>query len=1284
MTPIPSVGSRFVANMSIELTGPEKFTFQDEVCVSLALEFIETASALIIEPANGEDAELIFESGTSLNVVEVQVKGATGTVTLASLARFLAHFPPRRTDTCLFDRIISDPQRSVLFVASGRCGDDVTPFVVNISEKPTRHREGRIRKKDAEAVLAEFKRASAKRGNGLYDARRRECLKLTRRVSKIAVRRAAEKILICERVTAADVRSRCCTKLHSKYKVPGDRLDDVLSRLRADVEHAKQSRADVLPLIRETLKKFTAPAVRPDDYVARGYESEWVGIASRERVLLLSGPPRCGKSYAARWTTEHFQSLGFELRQGRDTDEAYRFLSEPGDVERVYMLDDPLGGVRIDTDASRSLDTIRSLVASLLPNRRLIISQNQEQLFAVMGVSELHRCSIGSHEWLYLGEPRADFLVVAWGKMARRWAVPKRVERAVVDLLSSGRKSFEIGNLRHLASTADQLHSNAGVPEIIRKAQEDAADLGRELVRSDTAMQDLLVALAVASQPDLPLSLRELAFITSSELQELPGKTGDTTYTLSGEEHPGPRYPEYDKGVELAREMRRALDLLEKRRFLQHGVGGLRFTHPFYRAAAESVLSPATTNTASEAITILNRALFSLGPLTSRAAAHNLTWLVQQLQNWPEQQNLVFKAAIDGLRSIFPATRDLCFTFLAKNEGAMSAEHGERLADWIDPAVTKDMDDLEWHDGEAWIPSGQLSWRNHWERERQWLNSADVEKDVQLLGSSPSALTSERAARAATYLRHHPGAMNQRVVFRLLGFDEAAIRFEAVRTWLSVDREDDTDLLIRIFGDEHPRVALGIYEGLIESWQKLPNNRRRTLRAYLSKWAVSPVVAAVLLPRLSVFDRVEYTGENPPWVLFADLMPLVLSAIPVNLRFDDARFFNAVRCCLPHATPKQIAKICTVWIGWLERELNRRLPSDFELGVFDILVDGTQKNPVARAGLVRHALRFNSTGALVSFVRDLTTDWNNLLPDEMAALLELLGSRRVDSAWLQAVALTRLKVPREIQQLVLGRADRLNDEAETLVAELPPELLSCVVSVYAGTPQPLWWLGTQSGGGRKIHEIMHVLERMPEHPLFEIALWRALISPSDERIAEIVRNAGKPHAGRLFDYFLRYKVECTGNYLPETWAVLLALMETAEREQCYDEMARCAPAILDDIFEASHWLKATEDQRAVLGRLPYDLEPYRLMEQWEKNGDNLAAPGHEGIASRFLTLAQGRKPRLYCTYSDMRRFLDRIGQNYPALSKAIEDARLAALSHRYSIEEQMKPSEPQLHHWFDP
>ena len=412
--------------MSIELTGPEKFSFQDAVCALLALEFIETASALIIEPANGEDAELVFESGETRNIVEVQVKGAAGTVTLGALARFLAHFPPRRSDGCLFDRIISDPKRSALFIASGRCGDDLQRFVVDAYQKPIHHREGKIRKKDAEALLSEFKRTNAKRGTGLYEARRRECLRITREVSQAAVRRVAERVLISERVTAAEIKSRCIAKLRDKYKVPSDRLDDALGCLRANVEQAKQNRADVLLLVKDTLKQFAVPPIRPADYVARDCESDWIKRASHDRVLLLSGPPRCGKSFAARCVGGHFQDLGFEVCQGRDVDEAYRFLSEPSHIERLYILDDPLGGVRIDAEASRSLGTLRSLVTSLLPTRRLIVSQNQQQLFSLTGTQELRQCPIGPYSWFDLGSPGSDFLSAAWKQMTQGPAVPDR------------------------------------------------------------------------------------------------------------------------------------------------------------------------------------------------------------------------------------------------------------------------------------------------------------------------------------------------------------------------------------------------------------------------------------------------------------------------------------------------------------------------------------------------------------------------------------------------------------------------------------------------------------------------------------------------------------------------------------------------------------------------------------------------------------------------------------------------------------------------------------------
>ena len=194
-----------------------------------------------------------------------------------------------------------------------------------------------------------------------------------------------------------------------------------------------------------------------------------------------------------------------------------------------------------------------------------------------------------------------------------------------------------------------------------------------------------------------------------------------------------PEYPKYVGKFELKSETRTALDELESRRFVQHSAHGVEFTHPFYRAAAESMLALPSTNAVLYAIRVLERGLFSLGPQTSRAAARNLVWFFQQLQNRPDQQQ-VFQLAVGGLQSLFPATRDLCFSFLVNNQQVSQDHDSSRMKDWIESAMSIDLDRLEWHEGEAWVPSGELPLLYSIERRSNRIEFSEIEDDLQLLG----------------------------------------------------------------------------------------------------------------------------------------------------------------------------------------------------------------------------------------------------------------------------------------------------------------------------------------------------------------------------------------------------------------------------------------------------------------------------------------------------------------------------------------------------------------------
>jgi hypothetical protein len=69
--------------MSIAITAPQKFDFQDIVCIEMMLRFAYIPDArFFVEPKDGEDGELHFMMHAPGSRAEIQVKGASGAVTL--------------------------------------------------------------------------------------------------------------------------------------------------------------------------------------------------------------------------------------------------------------------------------------------------------------------------------------------------------------------------------------------------------------------------------------------------------------------------------------------------------------------------------------------------------------------------------------------------------------------------------------------------------------------------------------------------------------------------------------------------------------------------------------------------------------------------------------------------------------------------------------------------------------------------------------------------------------------------------------------------------------------------------------------------------------------------------------------------------------------------------------------------------------------------------------------------------------------------------------------------
>jgi hypothetical protein len=102
-----TVVARTPIGMSIEIVGPEKFAFQDLVCVDLMFRFTDDRDLkLTVEPLGGEDALVTLGQTHSERSIEVQVKGSVGDVKPLTVAACLAHFPPHKASLrrCRGDR----------------------------------------------------------------------------------------------------------------------------------------------------------------------------------------------------------------------------------------------------------------------------------------------------------------------------------------------------------------------------------------------------------------------------------------------------------------------------------------------------------------------------------------------------------------------------------------------------------------------------------------------------------------------------------------------------------------------------------------------------------------------------------------------------------------------------------------------------------------------------------------------------------------------------------------------------------------------------------------------------------------------------------------------------------------------------------------------------------------------------------------------------------------------------------------------------------------------------
>ncbi|RZJ60990.1 MAG: hypothetical protein EON49_06805 [Acidovorax sp.] len=1275
--------------MSIEIIGQQKYRFQDHVCALLAvLVSGNPGASLQIEPKDGEDALLQTTEGGFARTVEVQVKGATAAITHDVLADWLAHYPAYGDSGSLLERISSDSSRSVLFVASGRCNDAVASHAVPLSVRTTQVPK-RVMPNAAEQGmrkgLSNYANGTSSTDSDLVKRRRANIRARLVATPAVSLKPVLQRVLITEQIDEPAVLRRIRDTLEAVHRVVPDRVEEATRRITEIVVNEKKTGVNVLPQVDRVISWGSAvdPLVAAS-YVFRGEEQALLNRLSLDSALLLTGAPRVGKTSCARYLAHSLQSQGYNVRICTDVSEAERYLTEPVTGNRAAFVDDPLGGAHAVDNAARELMQLGTLIPKLANGRRLIVSQALDRLLQVSRCKSVSDVRTGRLLWAEMGIGAHDFLSGLWSALKADYNVPSALGTLVADSIKAGQLDLEPGCLVYLAVNHDRISADAQLAEVISHARQDSKSLGDALREEQLA--PVMSALAIASTPSLRSAELELAFVLDDKRSDRPGESNVkgtmSSWPSRGSTTPPAPPPTYVPLPAFSAQQIGDLDRLELRRMVSRSSRRYTFSHPFYRASAESLVDAATTRSIESALSVLERALFTLDADASRAAATNLGWVYRNL-NTEEGRQGVVGLAIRGLHSIFPVVRDLCFGFLARRLESLSVGEQAKVPDWVRSVTKMELSYVEWtEDGQPRIPSPTFMDLLEVDPFPASVPLAEVEGALTLLDSErPDTLSAHDAARAVMFLQQSPGRLTLQMASRLLSFDISIVRAPVAHLWLGSPRDGDHLLLQRIFNEQHPSVTKAVYQGVLEAWPDCGDARRAALISGLQVMADSPISAAVLIGSLVVIARKEYGGPDTPWPLFEALMPKTLRQLPPGTSFSDARLYDVMRDAIGNISNQSLMEIIDHWIELVRQYALSGIPSDYMLGVTDILISGVRSETGERGARIERLLAVPGTASRLRVVADLVDAWDDLMDVERARLLQHLTTADLDVIWLQATALTRRDVPSEIQNTLLPAGLTLVSAPEEIISGLWTSLLEACVHVFTGHHPVIYYVGAHGSRNTAWTSVLRRIVRMPDHSMFEVAWeWLSFLG-EEEELAEVAHALGVAHAERLAGLLLERKQRTSGEFFADVWTVLFGLPVSQDvKSDWLARMAALAPNALDSLDEHKSWIpESHRDEflshfesdgslRKLAVKLLQLLETAQdgddVGEAEESEDDELATAGLQ-VKSQMLelieTMLDRHPPKHWQTYDFVLRFMELGKFSDDLFKKKVQELRSRAI-----------------------
>lgn len=1080
--------------MSVTTDGVKGYEYQYKITVLIALVTHADKINLFVEKEGSEDALLIVEKSGVTSNIEIQVKREKNLINIPKIVNWLTHFQERKSDNNLLQKLIDSKQNIALFVTPSRCSDAVLNLKTDYLSFE-KHNSLSLSK----TFLNEFKDALKSKKFGstdLMNDREKFCKNQAKIFKTVAdLNKVLEQCLIFEEFTDEKVDRYVNSLLNETFSIAQSRTDIVYLQLLEIVKHGRDTGEEVSTNIFNQIQsnKIGLPII-DSYYKTRSEEPHLIEILNKEGVLLLTGISQCGKTELAKAIATHFVNKGYDYQIHDDISELKRFLNSNIADNKIAILEDPFGHIKIEENYFDTLHRFKDLIGNKEKHHFLIVSSREELLSEIFDSTEISDYKIKQYNWQELTIKNNKDIKSFWKLIAKDKSLPEELVSVVSKgiLATTSKNLLQIGQLMYLANEELEQLTNKNFNELEHIARRNSIEIAKYLKQKNENASKILSIISLCTTPIHYLDFKDLAYITS-DISSLPSIRNNHGFTTHLGKNNTPEFPQYPENLQLTDEVIEGIDYLEERGLVAINEDTILITHPNYYEAGRYLFFTNSSKTQHSKLEYFKKCIGCLNPLTSFLSSKNYNFIHNKIKS--ELKHEIINIAFISLDSIFPSVEDSSLIFLTNFIEELEHKQYQKLIDNIQNGGTS-TSHIYWNNSVPFISSeGNLSnyFDNLFNNDESTFNRVE---DQISRGIKPNIYD---------VWKYLEGLNNKRQVSRkgirlLLQFDEAFIRQKIVYKIFTHPDIIDNEIIFDLFDDEHPSVVFSAIRASLLNWFNLADeNKELILKLTLDSFAKKHIAirAFSLISTFSIdystesvfrldFDE---TQKKEMWQVWGKLFPACVNNVPLGVHINPNRFGSTMDDAMKHLDVETGLQVLESWYKRIDYQIrNDNMLDEFEMAIADNLLMLTTTDFKARKNLFFKLVTYNDTSFLLSNLKWIVEYWDDLNDSEKEAIITLVNSDRIDVRWIKAVLLNSYSPPEEILNEIFGDKNFFKKDTEQILETFPENLLRDCLNVYCGFPQPLWWLAVHHKNDKFWLRIIKYILLNEDHVGFDICL----------------------------------------------------------------------------------------------------------------------------------------------------------------------------------------------------